>query len=173
MKTLILGTFSLPFESHLQLSQNYEEEQASRLTRHSDGSARKQTAWNGKIKTTITGSGWVPPCFEMLDYESTMELSCIAAKAVAGATNTITIPSARRADAGFEPFGVAVIDGESIETPIVSIDGSHLATLTAVTGADYYIVYYYPKITVFADRLQQQSDIINQTTTWTLNAREA
>lgn len=172
MKTFILATLSLTFESHLDLSQSYDEEQASRITRHSDGSARKQTAWRGKIKTTLNGSGWIPPGFELLDYESSMEMSCIALKSVTSASNIITLPAARRADTGYTPYGMAHVDGARIDTPVLSIV-SNVVTLDDVNLASHYTVFYYPKITVFASLPQQQCDVINQKYSWTLEAREA
>lgn len=172
MKTFILAGLKLVFENHLELSQDYDEEQASRITRHADGSARKQVAWSGKIKTVLTGSGWIPPGFELLDYDSSMEMSCIAVKGVTSASNIITIPAARRADAGFEPYAIAHVDGARVDTDINSLV-ANVATVEDVNGATHYTVFYYPKITVFASLPQQRHDVINDRYTWTLEAREA
>lgn len=173
MKTFILANLQMVFENHLELSQSYNIEQAARVTRHADGSARKQTAWGGKLKTTLSGSGWIPPGLSMLDYSASMEMSCIAPRGVTGTSNAITIPAARRADAGFEPWAIAHVDGARVDTVIESIDGSDLATLTAVSGASHYTVFYYPKITVFADPpTQQEHDVMADNFRWQLEARE-
>lgn len=172
MKTFILAGLKLVFENHLELSQDYDEEQASRITRHADGSARKQVAWSDKIKTVLTGSGWIPPGLEMLDYGSTMEMACISAKGVTSASNIITIPAARRADTGFEPYAIAHVDGARIDTDINSLV-ANVATVEDVNGASHYTVFYYPKITVFASLPKQRHDVIADRYTWTLEAREA
>jgi hypothetical protein len=172
MKTFILDSLQLVFENHLELSQDYDEEQASRITRHSDGSARKQTAWRGKIKTTLNGSGWIPPGLEALNYSASMEMSCIALKSVTSASNVITLPAARRADAGYEPFAIAHVNGGRVDTVINSLV-ANVATVEDVNAATHYTVFYYPKITVFASVPQQRHDVMTDTYTWSLEAREA
>lgn len=171
MKTLILGGLSLPFEAHLDLSQDYEEEIDKRITRHSDGSARQTVNWRGKIKTRISGSGWYPPGFDALDYETSMEMSCIAAKAVVSQDRIITIPAARRGDAGFEPYAIANVAGGRIDAAITGTAGN-VVTIAAVPDAQFYTVFYYPKITVFTALPTQHHDAINDKYTWELEARE-
>lgn len=170
-KTFILGGLSLPFESHLDLNQDFEEEQSSRITRHADGSARKQTAWRGKLRTTITGQGWIPPGLDMLDYESSMEMSCIALRAVTSLDRVITIPAARRVDRGFEPFAAATLDGGKVDATITGIVGN-VVTIAAVPNAQFYTVFYYPKIQVFASLPTQRHDAINDKYSWDMEARE-
>jgi hypothetical protein len=169
-RTFILGGLSLPFESHLDLSQDYEEELASRITRHCDGSARKQTCWRGKLKTRISGQGWIPPGFDLLDFESSMEMSCIALRAITSASNVITIPDARRSDRGFAPFAYATVDGGKRDTTM-TLSGN-VATVATVTGAAFYTVCWYPKITVFATLPNQRHDAINDRYSWDFEARE-
>jgi hypothetical protein len=169
-RTFILGGLSLTFESHLDLNQDYDEEHASRITRHCDGSARKQTCWRGKLKTRISGHGWIPPGFELLDFELSMEMSCIALRAITSASNVITIPAARRADRGFEPFAYATVNGGKRDTTMTL--AGNVATVAAVSGAAFYTVCYYPKITVFADPPIQRHDAIADKYSWDFEARE-
>jgi hypothetical protein len=169
-RTFILGGLSLTFESHLDLSQDFEEEQASRITRHCDGSARKQTAWRGKVKTKITGRGWIPPGFGMLDFSAPLEMSCIALRAVTSSGNVITIPAARRNDQGFEPFAYATVDGGKVDASL-SLTGN-VATVGAVSGAAFYTVCYYPKIQVYAGEPTQRHDAIGDLYFWEFEARE-
>ena len=169
--TFILGGLSVPFQSHLDLNQDYEEEQSSRVTRHSDGSARKQTAWRGKLRMRISGNGWVPPGLDTLDYESSMEMSCIALRAVTSTERVITIPAARRSDQGFEPFAAATVDGGKIDAAISNRIGN-VYTIAAVSGAQFYHMYYYPKLQVFASLPIQRHDAINDKYSWELEARE-
>jgi hypothetical protein len=171
-KTFILGGVSVPFESHLDLNQDYQEQKASRITRHCDGSARKQTAWSGKTVIRTTGSGWYPPGFDLLDYDASMEMSCISLKAVTSASNTITIPAARRIDQGFEPFASATVSGGKRDATITGIVGN-VVTVATVTGAAFYTVYYYPKLTVFASPPVIQHDAINDRYSWQMDAQEA
>jgi hypothetical protein len=171
MKTFILGALSLPFEAHLDLSQSYEEELDKRLVRHADGSARQQINWRGKIKTRLTGGGWVPPGFDALDYDAPLEMSCIAAKMVVSQDRVIEIPEARRADAGFEPFAIANVDGGRVDAAIASTAGD-VITIAPVASAQFYAVFYYPKINVFASLPTQRHDAINDKYSWELEARE-
>jgi hypothetical protein len=171
MKTFILGGLSLPFEAHLELSQDYEEEIDKRLIRHADGVARQQINWRGKIKTRLTGAGWIPPGFDLLDYESSLEMSCIAAKSVVSQDRVITIPSARRSDSGFEPYAIANVAGGRIDAVIASTVGN-VITIEPVANAQFYAVFYYPKINVFAALPTQRHDAIADKYTWELNARE-
>jgi Arc/MetJ family transcription regulator len=169
-RTFILGGLSLPFESHLDLNQDYDEERASTITRHCDGSARKQTAWRGKVKTKITGRGWIPPGFGMLDFSAPLEMSCIALRAVTSSGNAITIPAARRNDQGFEPFAYATVNGGKVDAAL-SLAGD-VATVGAVSGAAFYTVCYYPKIQVYASEPTQRHDAIGDIYFWDFEARE-
>jgi hypothetical protein len=170
-KTFILGGVSVPFESHLDLNQDYQEQQASRITRHCDGSARKQTAWSGKTVIRTSGNGWYPPGFDLLDYDTSMEMSCIALRAITSASNTITIPASRRTDQGFEPFASATVNGGKRDATITGIVGN-VVTVAAVSGAAFYTVYYYPKLTVFASLPVIRHDAINDQYSWQMEARE-
>lgn len=170
-RTFKLAGLSIPYQSHLDLAQSYEEERATRVTRHADGSARKQTAWRGKIKTKLTGSGWYPPGLEAIDYDGSLEMHCIAAKCVTSAARVIEIPAARRADYGYAPYAAATVDGGRVEADIDSLVGD-VVTVAALAGAQYYHVYYYPRINVFADAPSIDHDAITDKYTWALEARE-
>jgi hypothetical protein len=169
-RTFILGGLSLTFESHLDLDQDYIEEQASRITRHCDGSARKQTCWRGKLRTRISGQGWIPSGFDLLDYAEPLEMSCIALRAISSASNVIDLPADRRADRGFQPFAYATVGGGKRDTTL-TLSGD-TATVATVDGAALYTVCYYPKLTVFADPPRQQHDAINDKYSWSFEARE-
>jgi hypothetical protein len=169
-RTFILGGLSLPFESHLDLNQDYDEERASTITRHCDGSARKQTAWRGKIKTKISGRGWIPPGFGLLDFSAPLEMACIALRAVTAAGNVITIPAARRNDQGFEPFAYATVNGGKVDAALSLV--GNVATVGAVSGAAFYTVCYYPKIQVYASDPTQRHDAIGDLYYWDFEARE-
>lgn len=171
MKTFILAGLSLPFQSHLDLSQDYEEEMDRRITRHADATARQTLNWRGKIKTRLTGSGWYPPGFDALNYDVALEMHCIAAKSVISAGTVIAIPAARRSDAGFEPFAKAVVAGATVDADMTLAGDT--ATVDDVTDAQFYAVYYYPRINVFTALPELRFDAMAEKYTWTLEAREA
>jgi hypothetical protein len=171
LKTFILGGLSLPFEAHLELGQTYEIEEQSAIIRRADGSAGKQTAWSGKLKTRLTGSGWVPPGFDLLDYDNALEMSCIAARSVVSQDRVITIPAARRSDSGFEPYAQANVAGGLVDATIAGTAGD-VITIAPVADAQFYAVFYYPKIQVFASLPTQRHDAISDTYRWELEARE-
>lgn len=147
MSGLIIGGIEIPLAAQLELSQTYEPIQAASIIRMADGGAVKQTAWSGKLLTRIRGKGWAPHGLNALDYSASMELSCIAQRSITSASNVITIPAARRSD--LAPTGFAVVDDQLISTSISIV--TNTATLGTVSGATFYSVYYYPKITVFAN----------------------
>lgn len=165
-----LGGVSVPIQANVEFSQDYEVLSASTLVRMMSGAAVKQTAWSGKLKTTLSGSGWMPVGLDGLDYSSPMVLKCAAARVVGSASNAIAIPSARRVDLGFESYGYAVVRGERVDSPVVLV--GDVATVAVVASASHYGVAYYPQLTVYASAPDDSSDLSGADFSWSLEAEE-
>lgn len=153
LRTLILGGVAVPLHSTLELDQRYTVQQAVDRRRTANGDLHQRTTWTGKLATTINASGPIPPGLQALDYTGTLLLSCMQHRAITSASNVITLPAARRTDAGSLPYARAqVMRGdvpEWVSTGLAIV--SNVATLTPVAGATAYQVLYFPEITVYAD----------------------
>lgn len=142
------------------LSQTYNNTRKFAV-RTMDGTLKTQKNYT-KIRTTISGQGWMLTGWEGLNLDSSLTLSCAEPVTIQSLSNVITIPAARRADEA--PRGFAVVSGELVETA-VNVVGND-ATLTVVSGASHYIVGYYPEFSASVE--------IEQTGRqgWTLTAQE-
>jgi hypothetical protein len=89
---------------------------------------------------------------------------------VTAATNSVTLPAARRSDADHDPVGFALVGDELVPTNIGSII-ANVATLDVVAGATAYEVWYWPELTVAVVRntAKGQQDNSYQ---WTIEAEE-
>jgi len=169
IKALIIGGLEVPLLAALELQQDYEPIRATFRHRMGDGSLRQQTAWGGKIKTTISGRGHIPAGLQGLDYEQPLVLACVASRAITGMTNQLTLPAARRTDAPL--LGRALlVDGRWQSTPVALV--GDLATLDLVTGALQYQVLYLPEISVYAAPPHESKPRRGNDYAWTLTAEE-
>lgn len=167
---LILGGVSVPMTAALDLSQTYEPIGGSTLLRMASGAAVKLTHWQ-KLSTQLSGGGWIPAGLQDLDYSAPLTLSCIAPRAVLSATNTATLPAARRTDSGAEPYAFALlVDGTPVNTTCSVVGNA--ATAGAVTGAARYVFNYYPELSVYATPPQESFDAAAGSLNWTLTAEE-
>lgn len=175
--TFEIGGITIPISSAHELSQSYQPLGGFQTIRMMDGGLVKQQNWE-KIATTISGEGVIPPGLESLDYCSALLMKCAAPRGVTSTLPTgIAVPPARRTDPGFSPIGCAWIPrtdepslGQWVTTTISII--SDVATLGVVAGATQYRVEFFPEITVFADRPQQDVDVHGANHSWTLEAEQ-
>jgi|GEM_PF-1222783 len=166
-----LGGIAVAKNANLTINQDYFRLGASTFPpiRMSNGDAKVQTVWGAKIRTVITANGWRSSPFDGLDLTQPLLLKCGAPKTIASAANAIALPTARRTDANFEPYGYAVVNGSDVESPVV-VD-SDIATVTVVPGATQYGVHYFPEITVYA-QLNTSTNIGEVEFDWELEAEE-
>lgn len=167
-----IGGIVLPFAANLEINQSYEPiyGTADRPIRMMDGTGVKQFAWGSKLRTTISVRGWLPPAFDGLDYTQPMLIKCAGPRKLESVSNAIGLPTTRRTDAGFEPHGYAIVNGQHVESP-VNVAGD-IATVTVVTGASHYVVAYYPEFTAWVSPAQTQSDMSRMNFEWRLEAEE-
>ena len=165
-----LGAVKVPMTAALGLQQQCAPIGGNTVLRLGNGAAVKQTTWR-KQRITLTGDGWVPPGLGGLDYDGQLLLKCGLPEAIASTIVTVTLPAARRTDAGYLPFARAHLPGRDVETA-VSMAGN-VATVTAVTGAQAYTVWYYPQLTVICEPPQTTFDGAGAAVAWELVAEEA
>lgn len=168
MRTLIIGGIEIPINASYQLEQNYVPVQGVSRQRMMDGSLKQQTAWNNKLKTSISGGGVMPAGLQSLDYTGLIVIQCVAERAVSSSGNVISVPSNRRADYGVE--GRALLNGQWQSTPVsLSVD---TATLTVVTGATQYQAIYWPEISCFCDPPSENRGARTADYSWSIEAEE-
>lgn len=160
----------VPIESCLNFSQTYEAFGSTALLRMADGSAAKRNNWR-KIKTKLSGSGWLPAGLDGIDYNGQLVLKCAAAKVITSTGTGIVMPAERRSDTGYAPLGYAIkASGERVDTSIsISVN---TATLGSVAGATHYQVEYFPEITVFAELTTSESSPSDATSSWSIEAEQ-
>lgn len=168
---LILGGVIVPNDAGHEMDQEYEALEATNVIRFADGSARKVTMWDGKIRTQVSGSGRLPSGLSSLNYAGELTMGCIAPRSVWSQTNVLQVPSARRPAPKYEPLGVALLPEFGYVPTDVSMNGDE-ATLTAVTGATAYIALYWPQLVVLASAPRDRFDRRAATWRWNLEAVE-
>lgn len=165
-----LGTVTVPvLAAGPRIEQNYTPLGGRALLRTLDGTGIRQSNWR-KTRIVTSGTGWIPAGLQELDYDQQMILRCSAVRQQQSVGNVFTLPTTRRSDSDFEPFGAALLNGDWVETnaPLVG----DIATLDLIEGATEYRVLWFPEFTVHADPPDEETNLSNATFTWTLTAEE-
>lgn len=168
-KSFQLGDVVVPITAALGLQQSVELFGGAARLRMADGAGVAQVTWR-KHRITLSGDGWAPLGLRGMSFDGPLVLRCGLPEAVTSASNAITLPAARRIDAGYEPFARAHTADGDIDTA-VSLAGN-VATCTAVSGAIGYSVMYYPQITVLADPPATSFDRGGATSSWEIVCEE-
>jgi hypothetical protein len=167
LPNLIIAGLTIPRLAALDLQQDYGVVDSRAEHRMGDGALVTQESWS-KRTTQITGRGLIPAAFNNIDWNSDIIIKCVAIESAQSESNVIELPSGRRDDA--DVLGYAIVNGRLIPTELnVVVDE---ATLTVVSGADYYLVQYYPVMTCRARKPIQSGDYSNASFSWTLEAQE-
>ena len=165
------GVTIYPAEGH-ELSQTYDNEEGSRIMRMLEGTGIKQFHWS-KLRTTISGTGWLPAPLRSIDFTASLTLKCAAHLSATDTDVTVVIPSARRTDIGTSGAICAhaiLADGSAVATGIDNV-ATDTVTCVAVATAVAYRVRYCPQITVFAE-LSEDISRSSATWSWTLDCEE-
>lgn len=169
-KAFELGGIVVPIHAALDLQQRIEPIGGSTLLRLGQGAAVKQTTWR-KRRVTLSASGWCPPGLDALAWDTALTLKCGLPESITTATASATLPTARRTDAGYEPFARAHTAHGWQDTPMTL--AGNAATITAVTGAIAYQVWYWPQLSVYAEPPAQDFDQASAQASWELVCEEA
>lgn len=174
MSYISIGGLTVPLDSVLTFSQSYQP--IERSTVHRLGTAGvgvKQTLYGGKLRTTISATGWTAPGLSALDRSAQHTLLCAATLSNAGGANDIKIGDStrRRSDTGFEPVAYAIFADRHVKTPVV-VDAAGNCVITPVTGALQYKVDWYPVLTVLLIDFNEDTQADSATYAWDLVAEE-
>ncbi len=165
-----LGAVIVPIHAGLGMSQRIEPIGGVSTLRLGLGAAVKQAVWRKK-RITISANGWCPPGLGALNFDGALTLKCGLPDAIAATSNVITLPAARRTDAGYEPFARAHTPSGWQDTP-VSLVGN-VATCTAVSGAIGYTAWYWPELSVLCEPPSVEFDGAGAAVAWELTCEEA
>ena len=138
----------IPLELHSGAPVLSEEpiggESSARL---SGGNLVSMTHWE-RMSGTISGSGWMPPGLDGLDYSQPLELRLTSPETMSGVGASFLLHCDPRPDQA--PWAYAEVAGRQVRTPCVAL--GRAVTVTAVAGAERYIVQWMPKYWVFAKK---------------------
>ncbi len=174
MSYISIGGLTVPLDSVLNFSQNYESIERSTIHRLGIlGKGVKQTLFGGKLRTTITATGWTAPGLSALDRSAEHILLCGAALSGIGGAGDIVIGDSarRRTDAGFEPIAYALFSDRHEKTA-VTVDASGNCTVTPVAGAAQYKVDWFPRLTVIIVDFREDTQADAAQFTWDLVVEE-
>lgn len=151
------------------IRQRYEPMGGSSELRMANGDGKKQTHWR-KVRIISSGSGYLDPALEQLDYSGELELWCVKPLFLNGTGLAYQLPpeAARRPD--YQPWGLALV-GENWRETGLSLAGD-LASLVAVPGASRYRVGWLPRYSVFTDGVVSDYDYGTGRYDWSLEARQ-
>ncbi len=168
-KAFQLGAVVVPIHAALSMQQTIESFGGHTVLRLGDGGAVPQTVWR-KLRVTISAEGWSPPGLRALNFDAPLTLKCGAPTSIASTSNVITLPTARRTDAGYLPFARAHTEAGWSDTPVAVV--SNTATCTVVSGALGYSVWYYPELYVVCEPPAESFDRSGAAVSWELTAEE-
>jgi len=171
MSTVTLGGIEIPLLAGTEVRQSYEVIGGVSKRRMLNGAALQQTHWT-KLRTTISGIGWLPDGLAALNYSSSLTLRCAAPRSIRSASNVITLPTTRRTDSGYAPTGLAIPTGGGSAVSTTCSVVSHVATLGVIAGAAWYEVRYWPELTVYASPPRTEFDRNRGEWVWTIEAEE-
>jgi hypothetical protein len=170
---LKVGPLTIPHLARVDaLTQSYEPIGGQSVFRALSGLGINQMTWQ-KTRIVTSGSGWMPPALETLDYSQSMVLACVAPLALylPPAETTATLPVKRRADQGAEPWAVALYPHGASHPAALALSGN-IATVTPEADAIGYQVFYYPQFEVIALRPRQSGDPNSAIFGWELICEE-
>lgn len=173
-RLLIVAGLAIPIHSAYQVSQTYGRVRGGvAMPRARNGAARKHVQWT-RLRTTLRGVGNIPTGLENVDFSGAFVMSCVAPRGVTGVgtNNVLTLPAARRTDAGYTPRGFALVGG-LWRSAGLSLAVNE-ATITTAAGATQYRATYYPELTVMSEYgVEEGWDVDKHSNTWALDAEES
>lgn len=166
----VLGGVSVPWNAAMNLQQDLRPIGGASIRRMMNGRGVKQSHWN-KLQILLSAEGMSPAGLSQLDFTGSLLFKSGVPRAIRSDSNIITLPAARRTDTGFLPFGKAYFPrGASIATALSIV--SNTATLTVVSGAISYSVFYYPEINVVGDPPNEEFEESSGDFSWSLTLEE-
>lgn len=166
----VLGGVSVPWQAAMQLQQELRPIGGSSIRRMMNGRGVKQSHWN-KLQVLLSGEGLAALGLSQLDFTEQLTFKSGVERAIRSDSNVIAVPTLRRSDPGYTPFGKAYFPkGNSVPTPVSIV--SNVATLTVVSGAISYALFYYPEIPVVSEGPSEDFDESTGNSSWSLTLEE-
>ncbi len=122
-----------------------------------------------KAGGSISGSGWMPPGLDGLDYSHPLELRLTSQESMTDTGLVFPLTSTPRPDVA--PWAIALVNGEWEQANCSFNDG--VVTVEAVPGAVIYNVQWMPVYMVFASKPQKSMDPATATFGWQIDWQEA
>lgn len=166
---LVLGGVKITPHSG-PIRQRYQRFGGSSELRMASGRGLKQTHWS-KMGISSSASGPLDPALDHLDYTRPLELWCVKPLAVSGPSLAYELPTAAARRPDELPWAWAMVGEQCYDTP-VTMEGD-IAHVTAVPGASWYRVSWYPRYMVLTDGVVSEFDESRGQYDWSLEAREA
>lgn len=165
-----IGGVKIPVVAGLTLQQTFTPLVSLSRIRTLSGAAIQHTVWE-KLATTISGTGGIPSGLRALDYSQEMTMKAGVPRSVTSNALTITLPAKRRGDVNPVAFAVMGTNGTALKRTAVAMN-VNLATITAVAGALYYQVFYWPEFLALVGSPEESVDRTEWTFSWSVTAEE-
>jgi len=166
---LIIDGVEVTFISATELKQTYSPVNNGVILRMADGSAVKQTPSWGKLKTEITGSGWLPEGLSGVDFSSSVVVDCVAYRSITSSSNAIAISDTVRADT--DPTGEAYVNGQW--QSVGSSWAAGTLTIDVTSGATLYQAKWFPRLTLYCDEPETETNLSDAEYSWKIYGEEA
>jgi hypothetical protein len=143
---LEIGSVVIP-QHFAEVTQIYKKLNARYDRRMADGTMIRLQSWSQKFETTINVKGFNAVGLSGVDFSTSHVIKCVAPMSVSETSTSFDIPAARRSDTGSDPYAKAYNGSFWVDTPVsMSVN---TATITPVSGAIAYKVFYYPQFEAF------------------------
>ncbi|MDF3932152.1 hypothetical protein [Pseudomonas citronellolis] len=129
------------------------------IIRLSGGVGVPMTHWQ-RAAIALSGSGYMPPGLDGLDYTQPLELRCTKHLSIVSTGTSFVLAGAPRPD--FAPWAFALVGGQWVEADL-ALAGVN-AEVAPVSGATAYQVCWMPVFMVSAKRPQGDMDPSNNAT---------
>lgn len=137
------------------------------VVRLSGGVGVPMTHWQ-RSAISLSGSGYMPPGLDGIDYTQPLELRCTKHLSIVSAGRNFVLQGTPRPD--FPPWALALVGKEWVETTLV-LSGAGVE-VTEVLGASFYQVCWMPVFIVSAKRPQGDMDAAANVHGWQINCEE-
>ena len=145
------------------MQSEYEQIGMGEIRRAFSNKALADANANIKLATRVSGSGWMKPGLDGLNYKPPVRMQCI--EPLCQQTSGGAITPIRTARTDFPQYAFAMTASGLVKTTLTGW------TPVAVSGATYYLVHFYPVLDGYArysGALDQAGGVFN----WTLDFEE-
>lgn len=147
--------------------QQYSPLGGPEVVRLSGGAGVQMMHWQ-KFAISVSGSGWMPPGLDGLDYSQRLELRCTKPLSMVGTHLEFLLTGTPRPDVS--PWAQALVSGSWVDAGLQR--AGDLLTVQGVPGASLYRVCWMPVFTVSAKRPRGDLDASAATHGWQIDCEE-